>query len=400
VYRQVPELPTDDVATNVDKVVQVIRDAGSIDKCVKRERANRAGLPQDADEKKVKEYLVKTSLAEYRSRQGLGSITVPNIAGSDQLVLMMGRVGTAGSIDVVDVLDADQNDLERFVTEFGLRDTSLLDDSLNVFGDSLALASVIKHEPVVTIEPQGKAPIISPSNNYEVGVVVRAEPKNGALPKVNERLHLVDVSRSLLAHNLIERPMRRLFTMTQSQSSTAPVSWELKNNVSHEVNAIHFEKPGLHAVRQVDRDIASLQGWQFEFEISLQLLEQIYGEWLKGWRSLKKSKPAEQVVTLIIQKDGLSLSAEAAGSRTGTFHVSTGLRAGEAYQLHLFGAELTDTLAHLRQVPGVDKLTFRGCDTGILEIEAESSFARFMVDLPGVRRDTCSHNTKHFAKLA
>src|SRR5690606_21260734 len=146
----------------------------------------------------------KTSLAEYRSRQGLGSITVPNIAGSNQLVLMMGRVGTAGSVDVVDALDADQHDLERFVTGFGLRDTSRLDAAPNVFGDSLALASVIKPKPVRTLEPHAESVSNRPSNNYAVRVLARAEPTIGALPKVDERLPQGADSPTLLAHNLIE----------------------------------------------------------------------------------------------------------------------------------------------------------------------------------------------------
>ena len=145
------------------------------------------------------------------------------------------------------------------------------------------------------------------------------------------------------------------------------------------------------------RDASVINGWQFEFDMDMAVLEHIYSEWLNTWKGTDRNDKEKRIITVVFSKD--TVAFETKGSKKGTYAVSTGIKGTDTYSLQLRGDELVGICRQLRTMPGIGHVTLRGHDAGILEIEADTPLAIYTVDLPTVLSDFVNHNPKNFAKL-
>lgn len=384
----------------VDYVVGMISEAGSIEDCVKKQRTwlSEQGESERKADKKIAAHIEKESQKAYKAKPKLGDVKAQALPTQDGFVLLMGRANGAGRIEIIDVLESDAKDVERLVAKHALRDTSGISETVNLLGESFDLASVIPGKPVVAVEKDGKWLMISQGKDHDASVVVTTRPKNGAFAGFSERASLSAKGREWLAKNIVDAPRRRLFECDFEDGGSSVTDLVLTNQVTEEKKPLHFNKITETSKNQVVRDATAMNAWQFEFDLDMAMAVHIYGEWLKPWIGVEKSKKEERIIVMTVSKDGVSFAAES--SQEVTYAVDTGITDEETYTLKLFGSDLVGVFSALvRRINGVECIHVRGHDTGILELEAENDLANYVVDLPTALADLTNHNTRHFDKL-
>ena len=240
----------DELRLDPGYVAKQIEKVGGIEDCIKKQRAwlNEQNEDDRKNDKKVTKHLKDLSTDEYRNRKKIGSAMGRSVPTRDGFVLLLGRTIADGSeasrnIDVIDVLETDHKEVDRYVSTHALKDTSPVGATINLLGDTLELASVIKGTPVTTVEQGGDVLTVSLGSDFDASVVVRAKPKNGALPGFAQRATLGTKGREWFEKNVSEAPRHRLFQVQGQPPAKAVAEFVFTNVVTQDKKVLHFNAP-------------------------------------------------------------------------------------------------------------------------------------------------------------
>lgn len=390
-----PEQQFDDIGL----AASFIESKGGVTVCVKKQKAwvAKQNAPNTELKEKVTAHLRQECVTVFQGRKSLATVTVPSVPTKEGLVLMIGRLNDKGAIEVVDTLEANDKDVFRFAEDKAFNDTSGLDSTLNVLGDSLSFANVFKDKPTLTIDKDGEKLWVSLGKEHAASVVIEAFPETWMLAGLSERASLSAKDRDWFRANVQGRPHRRLYSAALTENPESISELDLKNEITKDARKLHFNAMTPKTQGQVIPDDAQLSNLQFSITLSRAEIENLHANWLAPWSELEKKKAEDRVIIVEASKQGLTF--EANGSKSFAFTMKTGIAEGEIYTLRVRGQELASIVSEIRANAGIKDMTVSGSDAGLLQIETRDAVTRYVISIPTVLSDHTAHNPKFFERL-
>ena len=380
-------------------VEQLIEAEHGVHECVKSQRAwlDQKNKPAIDNQKLIADHLFELSVDEYRGRKSIALVEGKGTPTNDGFVLLMGRAtDEVGKFDAIDVLDADEHVVDSLIVRNALRNSGHQSPTINLLGDTLSLASVIRGKPWVTVEKGGKEILVSLGKEAEASVIVQAFPKNGALSAFAGRATFTHDSREWLKKNISDGPSRCLYSCKSVKSSQAVAELEFTNTVTKEKSRLRANKPTENTKQQVVRDRSVFNAWHVELPVDTPNWEQIYIDWLLPWARLAK-EPGQKHITLGFTKKGISFGSPV--RPTGTYALTTKCNLKADVEVNVSGSDLANVIRCLRNLPTVNGTTIRAHDSGVVEIEAGTPAAEYIVTLPAIDDENGAYNSACFSKL-
>jgi len=379
----------------VEQLIEVER---GVHECAKsqREWLDKKNAPAVENKKRTADHLLEQSVKAYRSKKSLAMVEGGGVPTENGFVLLMGRATDGiGKFDVIDVLDANEANVDNLIVRNALRKSNKPSHTINLLGDTLSLASVIRGKPWMTVEKGSTEILISLGSEAAASVIVQAFPKNGALPSFSERATFTHDSREWLKKNIVDGPSRCLYSCKTVKSSQAVAAIEFTNTVTNEKSQLRANKPTENTKRQIVRNKSAFNAWHIEQPVDIPNWEQIYIDWLLPWTRLEKA-PDQKNITLGFTKQGIALSSPVYS--TGTYALTS--KGNADLEVDVAGSDLANVIRCLRDIPTVNGTVIRAHGDGIVEIEAASSVAKFIVTIPAINDADGSYKTACFGKLA
>lgn len=246
VARKAGEIDPEQQFDDVGLAASFIESKGGVTSCAGEQKAwvAKQNVTNPELKEKVMAHLRQECVTVFQNQKSLATVIVPSVPTKEGLVLMIGRLNDKGGIEVVDTLEANDKDVFRFAEEKAFKDTSNLDSTLNVLGDSLSFANVFKDKPTLTVEKGGEKLWVSLGTDHAASVVIEAYPKSWNLAGLAERASLSAKDRDWFKTNVQGRPHRRLYSATLTEETplaSFPWSGKAQNSRTYDGPARCFE---------------------------------------------------------------------------------------------------------------------------------------------------------------
>lgn len=395
-----------------EQIVQLIQSAGGIDECIKAKRTAdiKKNQPQRALAKKIEDKLIELSRSHYKSRQPIGKAQ-KDAMGQEGLVLLLGRLGAAfgtgegaitgqRDIEIVDVIDASKSEIERYIKENALRDTTGVDPLINILGDTLAFSQGMKASPIVTVEQGGKKIIASmgPEQDASRVVTVIIDDVIPTLPSFPQRASLAADHRDWAIGNFVDPPRRHLFQLGLIPTPKAVAEVFVKNTATDQDTTLAFNAMTATTKGQLIVDPVQKNSWEVNFPVPLASLVHIYLDFLKPWSEEEKKTAKQKLIAMEFQGDEWRFSSD--DTMSGTYKVTTGIPPqADACKATFFGADWVRIIGHIRQMIGVKDIRLCAHSSGLAELSFRAGIAIYTIAIPGARQDALGYVERHFTNL-
>ena len=392
-------------AENPSIVITIIKEAEGIRKCAEAQRQfNNPLNANEATQKQINDHLQKACTKIYKDKKALSTVTVDAPATSTGFVLMMGRVGDDGAVDVVEVMDADADAIFSLTKDEALKDVSGMPATLNFLGDTLAYLKVFgtSGTPVVTVEPGGAEICISLDKNEDASVVIKVRPKEtNILQGFTNRAHLSAKDCEWFMEKAQDRVHRRIYDIAANTNvPTSEVAFSLTSQINQAEKVIHFNAMNKATNGQIGiKDIDATE-WVFKLGLGRLDIEEIHA-WMKGWAEVKRSSKSDRIIPVIVDDENLTFKGDNKGaSKDLVIPVNSGLAKGKDHTYRIFGLELVRIFEQLYLNHDIDGFHISAPDAGLLEITAEDTLAEYTIDIPTVLKGDVNHNPNWIRKRA
>lgn len=337
----------------------------------------------------------------YNTRDNFGSIDVEISTGEGDYVLMMGRVGSAGKVDVIEMMEMDSDTIIRLVKDKALEDVSSVPDTLNLFADSLGFLNVFrgnKDAPVISVDKGGDAINISMDNTKNASIIVTAKPKDpNLLSGFTQQAHLDDEGRNWFKKYAQEKADRHIYKIASEATKDAVIGFKLTNSINSESEILHFKSLTRETRKQVKLDPRLAINWPFSFMISYAKMANLYHNWLKDWArpiEFERKKAADRIITLTVNKNGLALTSS--GSEDHHIQTNTGINDDEEYTFNIRGIEFVLVVDEILKNTNIDDIQIRGFGGGVFELQASDKIAEYTIDIPNLADGFINYEGKYF----
>ena len=390
--------------SNPELAKNLIEAAGGIMACVEEQHKFENPKPEkDASQEERENFWRKECDQIYADRKPMNTVSLKTDTPVGNYVLMMGRVSDGGNVEIVETLQRPSSEIFSIAQSEAFQDVSTLDPALNLFADSIGFMNVFRpnERPVFSVEKNGAALHLSLDHTHSASIVVKVEPKEKTfLAGFSNRAYLEPQDCEWFKANAQEHKYRRIYTLQQATVQGTVSAFELESRITQAKKTLHFNNMAKNAEKQVVLDATISVNWDYEIELERKDLTHLYLGWCQQWlaefKDLKKRKAADRVITVSVTDKGLSLSSKFAIS-AGEVALKTGL--SESVNIPVSGHELLSVFMQLLACPNFDVFKLRGLETGVIEVEAEDSLAKYTIDLPMLINDGSRYVEKHFAKL-
>ena len=392
-----------DAAENPHTVIDIISAGEGIRKCAETQREfNNPGTGCGASKQDVEDYLKTACAKAYKNKATISTIEIdtPKTSG---YVLMMGRVSTDGEVDVLDIMDAGQDQIYSLTKDEALKDTSSLSATLNLLSDTIGYLSVFgeKDKTIVSVDKGGDLIRVSLDHNEDASVVITASPKDtDILAGFDNRASLSSKDQSWCLENVQNRATRRVYEIEQNADiDGAEMVYDLKSQVGKKITkSIHFnamdkDTNGQMSVKKIKDD-----DWKFTTTFDREDIDDLYS-WTKDWLTDKRPKAADRIIPIQISEKEFMLEGTG-GSESKTISMTTGVPADIHHAYRVFGREFVKVTEQVWLNPKIKTMTLRAPDSGLIEIRCEDDVATYTIDIPTTLKGDVNHNPILFCKLA
>ena len=385
------------------------------------DEANNATNVQD--EKKIKKAVIETGRDSLKALPVAATIAKGSAVAHDGLLLLLGRLNGT-DIEVVEVANAEADDIERLVRQRRGVNKTDVDEGLELIGRVLDIGKIVK-EGKSTITLKGshgtdinrnltlratdadQPELIVSANRTTSSIVVHAVSKNGALVTPPATVYLKTEDRKEFENMFSDWQRRRLYDLKftkspMTQAGTAaksPLMTEAISKVLKDENdqprTTSFFWPELAKLNQKPLDLAATFQSNFSAEVSTLQLEHLFEAFLVEWDSMSQEKKRKDQV-LEMRLDGVKLQLSSEEAKEVEIDVVTANT--DTFTLPFKVSDLYAVFDQLRKQP-TETFTFIGDDTGMLKIVWEDELADYDVCLPTIMEGG-QLNPKHLDKIS
>lgn len=386
-------------------ITDLINNDGGVRKCAnsQRDHNNDSDDSDNHTPTEKKGFIQKACTKYYNQHASLSKIDVQAPPSSTGFVLMMGRVDPAGGIDIVDVMDAGEEEIYNLTKDGVMNDTSTLSDTLNLIGDTLGYLNAfgVKETPIATVEKGGDVIYLSQNKNEDASIVVKAKPKDQTiLSGFKNRAHMSMKNKKWFKENAQARDNRHMYNLkVNSTVKTSEVAYDLISRINQTTKVMHFNAMTPDTVEQIITKSIPSNDWIISVDLSREEIDYLYS-WTKRWLSINRPSAADRIIEITINQNDILFDTGNgdSGSEKKQLVIATGYQ-GKDKKYRVFGRELVKVIEQVWLNPSFEKLTLRFPDKGLVEILAEDTIAEYIIDIPTVLKGDVNHNPMHFVSL-